>query len=143
MTFPLWMLLAFAVWTLAVLLAGVGVRRWTLILQGKAGLASFPADKPHGSPAYRRAMRAHANCVENLGVFASLVLLAAAAHLRPPGFTPMTGAVMAARVLQSLTHMAFVERSRTVAVRFGFFFVQVMAMLAMAASLGLAATHLP
>ena len=31
MTTPLWVLLAFAVWTLLVLLAGVGVHRWSRI----------------------------------------------------------------------------------------------------------------
>ena len=34
MTLSLWMLLAFAGWTLLVLLIGVGVYRWSLILTG-------------------------------------------------------------------------------------------------------------
>lgn len=59
MTLSLWMLLAFAGWTLLVLLTGVGVRRWSLIFTGRATLTSFPGGTPHGGVAYRRAVRAH------------------------------------------------------------------------------------
>jgi hypothetical protein len=66
MTIPQWVLLAFAAWTVAMLICTVGVSRWSKILGGSAKLTDFPADTPHGSPVYRRMMRAHANCVENL-----------------------------------------------------------------------------
>ena len=139
MNITLWMVLAFAAWTLAVLLAGIGVRRWALILTGRASLTSFPADTPHGDPAYRRAVRAHANCLENLPVFSAIVLAAATAGLSPAGFGTLSVVVMAARVLQTLTHMLLAESNRTVAVRFGFFFVQVIAMIIMAALVAAAA----
>ena len=58
MTLPLWMLLAFGCWTLLVMVVLVGMRRWSLILAGRAALTSFPGDTPHGDPAYRRAVRA-------------------------------------------------------------------------------------
>src|SRR4029079_2210216 len=83
MTTPLWTLLAFSGWTLLVLMTGVGIRRWCLILSGRAALASFPGDTPHGSAAYRRAVRAHAHCVENLPVYAAIVLTAEVARLAP------------------------------------------------------------
>src|SRR5262245_51011784 len=70
MSVPVWAVLAVATWTIAILILGVGMYRWSLILAGKAELKSFPGDEPHGSPLYRRAVRAHANCVENLPVFA-------------------------------------------------------------------------
>ena len=95
MTQSLWMLLGFAAWTLTVLMVGVGVRRWGLILTGRANLTSFPADTPHGSPGYRRAMRAHANCVENLPVFGAIVLTASAAHLEAAGFDQLAAVVLA------------------------------------------------
>jgi uncharacterized MAPEG superfamily protein len=139
MSLPLWMLLAFALWTLAVLAAGVGVGRWALILRGRAGPASFPGDEPHGSPAYRRATRAHANCVENLPVFAAIVLTAAVARLDPPGFGALAVAVMGARVCQTLVHMVWPVSDRTVSFRFAFFFLQLLAMTAMAVQLALAA----
>ena len=53
MTLSLWMLLAFAGWTLLVLLTGVGVYRWSLIFTGRAELTSFPGDTPHGQTAMR------------------------------------------------------------------------------------------
>ena len=132
MTLPLLMVLAFAGWTLLVLLIGIGVRRWLLIFAGKASLTSFPADTPHGSQAYRRAMRAHANCVENLPVFAAIVFVAALAHITPAHMDALAVAVMVARVGQSSVHMALPETNATIAVRFGFFLAQVVAMSTMA-----------
>jgi uncharacterized membrane protein YecN with MAPEG domain len=141
MTLSLWMLLGFASWTFAVLLVGVGVRRWALIFAGRAGLTSFPADTPHGGVAYRRAVRAHANCVENLPVFGAIVLVAAAARLNPLGFAALSVVVMTARILQTLAHAMLPETNRTVALRFGLFLTQVVAMVAMAVALAAAATE--
>jgi uncharacterized MAPEG superfamily protein len=125
------MLLAFAGWTLLVLLIGVGVYRWSLILTGRAELSSFPGDTPHGADAYRRAVRAHANCIENLPVFAAIVVTAAASHLDPPNFGVLAAATVAARVGQSSVHMLLPASNPMVAVRFSFFLVQVMTMIAM------------
>ena len=132
MNLSLWMLLGFACWTLLVLLVGVGVRRWALILSGRAALTSFPGDTVHGSPAYRRAVRAHANCVENLPVFAAVVLVASAARLNPPNFGELAVVVIVARIMQTTVHMLLSESNATIAMRFSFFLVQVLAMLTMA-----------
>lgn len=131
MTLALWMVLAFAGWTILVLLVGVGVRRWSLIFAGKANLTSFPADTPHGSTAYRRAMRAHANCVENLPVFGAIVLVAEVAGRTSSDIDVLAVIFMAARVLQTLVHMLLPETNRSVATRFAFFLVQIVAMIAM------------
>ena len=131
MSLPLWMLLAFAGWTLLVLLAGVGVRRWLLIFAGRAALASFPGDTPHGSEAYRRAVRAHANCIENLPVFGAIVLTAAVAGLTPPHMGALAVATMVGRIVQTSIHMLLPETNATVTVRFSFFLLQVLAMMAM------------
>lgn len=139
MSLALWMLLAFATWTLLVLAIGVGVYRWALIFRGVAELTSFPGDVPHGSVAYRRIVRAHANCVENLPVFAVIVLIGAVTGLHPAGTDALAATTMAARLAQSSVHMLFPERNATVGVRFSFFMVQVVAMLAMGALLGDAA----
>ncbi|MGH6816149.1 MAG: MAPEG family protein [Hyphomicrobiaceae bacterium] len=128
MTTPQWTVLAFAAWTLIVLIFGVGTRRWYLILSGEAAITSFPADTPHGSTAYRRAMRAHANCVENLPVYAAIVLVAEAARLVPSHMDTLALAIMACRVLQSSIHVLLPETESTVAVRFAFFLAQVAAM---------------
>ena len=133
MTTPLAALLGFAVWTLAVLMFTVGVHRWSLILTGRAGIHQFPADAPAGPDWYRRAVRAHANCVENLPVFASIVGVATVAGVRGAALDALALAVLGARIGQTVTQVAFPQTGRVVSVRFSFFAVQLVAMLAMAA----------
>ena len=137
MSVSLWMVLGFAVWTLLVLMGGVGLRRWSEILSGRAALTSFPADTAHGSAAYRRAVRAHANCVENLPVFTALILVAEIAQVTPPYLGTLAVVVLCARVCQSLVHMLLPETNGSVGLRFSFFLVQVVAMLSIAVLLAL------
>jgi len=73
-TVPVWALLGFAIWTVLLLLATVGVYRWSRILTGRVPIRDFRADQIDGDDWYRRAMRAHANCIENLPVFGAIVL---------------------------------------------------------------------
>jgi uncharacterized MAPEG superfamily protein len=141
MTLALWMVLAFAGWTLLVLTAGVGVGRWGLIAQGKAELTSFPGDTPHGGPALRRAVRAHANCVENLPVFASVVLVGSVAGFGSSALDALAVTVVCARIIQTSVHMVFRESNVTIGVRFSFFLVQVMATFAMGALITAAASR--
>jgi hypothetical protein len=129
MTIPLWVLLGFALWTLAILMAGIGIRRWSLILTGRAQLIDFPADVAHGSNAYRRAVRAHANCVENLPVFGAIVLVLYAAHVGSSAIDSLAVVFLIARICQSTIHMAFVETNMTVLIRFTFFLAQLVVML--------------
>ena len=79
MTIPQWALLAFAVWTILVLFGTIGVYRWSRILTGRSSISEWRADVAQGSDWYRRAMRAHMNCVENLGVFGAIVFCATVA----------------------------------------------------------------
>jgi uncharacterized MAPEG superfamily protein len=139
MSLSLWMLLGFAGWTLFVLVAGVGVPRWLLIFKGEAAIASFPGDTPHGSAAYRRAMRAHANCVENLPVFGAIVLVGAVAQLGTPDMDRLAIMTMAARIIQTSIHLLLPQTNRTVALRFTFYSVQVLAMAGMGIELVMAA----
>lgn len=143
MSLALWMLLGFAFWTLLLMVIGIGVYRWTMIFRGAAELTSFPGDVPHGSVAYRRLVRAHANCLENLPVFAVIVLVGAITGLHPAGTDALAALTMGARIVQSSVHMLFPERNATVAVRFSFFLVQAAAMLAMGALLAHAAGPAP
>ncbi len=139
MTTPVWVLLGFALWTLLVLFATVGVYRWSRILTGRAELAEFRADEPHGSDWYRRAMRAHANCVENLPVYGAITLAIVAAGARSPALDLLAIVLLAARVLQTLTHVLWTPTNRVVGVRFSFFLTQVACMFAMSAIVGLQA----
>lgn len=125
-------LLGFTLWTLAVLTFTVGVHRWTRILMGKAAINEFPADAPAGPGWYRRATRAHLNCIENLPVFTAIVFVAWAAGVQTPLLDWLGVVILSARILQTSTHVAFPESARTVAIRFTFFSVQLVAMIVMA-----------
>jgi uncharacterized MAPEG superfamily protein len=131
MSIPMWSLIAFAGWTLFILLAGIGVSRWSKILTGRKQLTDFPADQPHGSVAYRRILRAHLNCVENLPVYAVIVLGLELGQVGYPLIDRLAIIVMGARILQSLTHMLFTETNLTVLIRFLFFIAQIICMIAM------------
>lgn len=134
MTIALYCWLAFAVWTLALLAFTIGVYRWNLILRGARDIHSFRADASEDSPDwYRRATRAHLNCVENLPVFGALVAIASFERLSSPAFDVLACTVVVARVAQSLTHVSFPISARSVAVRFTFFSIQLVCMLAQAA----------
>jgi len=133
MTTPVWVLLGFAVWTLLTLIATVGVYRWSLILVGRTAIGEWRADVAQGSDWYRRAMRAHANCVENLPVYGALVLVLVATGIRDAWLDSLALTMLGARVLHTLVHVALPQTNPVAAVRFTLFFVQVACMLAMAA----------
>ena len=129
MTTPLFILLGFAGWTLLTLLGGVSILRWRQILNGTATFTDFPADTPHGSPAYRRAMRAHANCLENLPVYGAIVVVITAMGLKLPLLDDLAIGFMAARIFQTVIHILCTETSLTVALRFLFFFTQIICLI--------------
>ena len=139
MTVPQWALLGFSVWTLLVLFGAVGVYRWSRILTGRARIFQWQADRPQGSDWYQRAMRAHMNCVENLPVFAAIVLCATAAGADSRLLDVLAGTILIARVCQTTVHLACAPSDGAASVRFAFFFVQALGMLAMAAAVAAAA----
>ena len=121
---PELMLLGFAIWTLVLLFATVGVYRWSRIFRGSARISEFRADQITGQDWYQRSMRAHANCVENLPVFATLVYVLHAGGIVSPAVNAACAVVLAARIAQSLVHVCFVQTDRVNSVRFAFYFVQ-------------------
>lgn len=139
MSVPVWVLLAFAAWTVLTLMGTVGVYRWRRILAGRASPADFPADRAHGAAWYRRAMRAHANCVENLPLYAAVVVAGLAAGVRDGAFDALALLLLAARVAQTLVHVGASGTAFTVSVRFAFYFVQIVCMTAMGVIVALAA----
>jgi len=66
---PVWVLLGFAAWTMVILFTTVGTYRWSRIFTGRAEISEWQADEQQGSDWYRRAIRAHLTCVENLPVY--------------------------------------------------------------------------
>lgn len=131
MAIPMWMLLGFAAWTILLMSATVGVYRWTRILSGRATVSGFPGDKVEGEDWYRRSMRAHANCVENLPVFGAIVLALYVAGVRGHIIDLLSVLVLASRVLQSLVHVSHVQTDGYVAVRFSLLCVQLASFVAL------------
>jgi uncharacterized MAPEG superfamily protein len=116
--------LGFAAWTLCIVVVGIGGTRIPKVISGKAKPIDFPGDVAHGGERYRRIMRAHANCVENLPIFGAVVVAAAVAGLRGGLFDTLPEAYLAARVAQSVTHIAS-GGATAVNIRFSFFIVQI------------------
>ena len=128
MTIPQWSLICFALWTLLTMIFTIGVTRWYLILTGKSRPREFRADKPHGTPRYRRSMRAHSNCVENLPVYGAIILGLTLLKLDSPLLNLLAIIFIIARICQTLTHVVFVDTNRMVTIRFSFFFIQLVIM---------------
>jgi uncharacterized MAPEG superfamily protein len=128
-TVPVWMLVGFAAWTVLLLLATVGVYRWSRILTGRVPIRSFRADRIEGADWYLRAMRAHANCIENLPVFGAIVFGLYVGNVSSALVDGLAVAVLVARIMQSLVHVCFVQTNAVASVRFGFFFVQILSFL--------------
>ena len=124
MTVPVWMLLAFAMWTVLLLLFTIGIYRWSRIFSGRVAIRDFPADAAGGEDWYRRATRAHANCIENLPVFGAIVFGLHVGHVAGTMVDALAVTVVIARIFQSLVHVSFVHTNTVASVRFGFYFVQ-------------------
>jgi len=124
MTVPVWMLLGFATWTALLLLFTIGTYRWSRIFSGRVAIRNFPADASGGEDWYRRATRAHANCIENLPVFGAIVFALQVSNVTGPLVNALAVSVLVARILQSMVHVCFVHTNTVASVRFTFFFVQ-------------------
>lgn len=114
-------LTGFIAWTLALLVL-MELIRTRLVLGGQVRADGFRPDNANLSPFMQRLARAHANCLEGLPVFGGLLLVAIATgrgHLTDP----LAGALLAARVGQSLVHLASVSAA-AVTLRFTLFAVQ-------------------
>jgi uncharacterized MAPEG superfamily protein len=132
-TIPVAVLLGFAGWTLATLLLTIGWYRWSRIFTGRAAIHEFEADAGRAAGWYQRAHRAHANCLENLPLYAALVVAIAVSGVAHPALDALALVLLGARVAQTVTHVAFCPTQRAVAVRFAFFLTQLVCMVAMGA----------
>ncbi len=124
---PFLCLLGFAGWTVLLVLA-LGAWRVQQVLAGRARPNAFPSDVPHGPEPYRRLIRAHANCVENLPVLAAVLLTAAVLGFDPPVLGTLSVVYLSARVMQSIAHVAS-GRSLAVNFRFAFFVTQLVCLV--------------
>ena len=138
MNIPALILLGFAAWTLVILSVGVGGYRWALILSGRASVAGWRADAPQGADWYQRVMRAHMNCVENLPVYGAIVVALTVVGLRSPFIDGLSETMLAARIGQTLVHVALRQTNAVVSVRFTLFSIQLICMFAMGAAAAVA-----
>jgi uncharacterized MAPEG superfamily protein len=129
MTVPVWTLLGFATWTVLLLAATVGVYRWSRIFTRRGSIRDFRGDHVEGEDWYKRAMRAHANCIENLPVFGAIVFALYVGGVSSATTNFLAGVVLAARIAQSLVHVAFVQTNTAVSIRFSFFSLQLASFL--------------
>ncbi len=114
-------LLGFLSWTLFLLVL-MEVIRSKLVLSRQVPANGFTPDNAGLSPFMQRLARAHANCLEGLPLFGGFMLLAVVAG--KPGVTdPLALVLLAARVVQSVIHLASTSPAAVTA-RFMAFTVQ-------------------
>ena len=133
MSIPVWVLLAFAVWSMLVLILTVGTYRWGLIFAGRVQVNEFRADQIEGSDRYRRAMRAHLNCLENLPIYGAIVLVIVVSGAQSAALDSLALTLIGARIAQTLIHVSWQQTNLLAYLRFGFFFVQLICMFWMTA----------
>ena len=104
MSITLQALLGFIAWTLCLLVLMEGIRSW-LVLKGAVPANRFDPENSNLSPFMQRLARAHANCLEGLPLFGGLMLVAVVAG-RATVTDPLAWVLLAARVVQSLIHLA-------------------------------------
>jgi hypothetical protein len=122
MPLPLLCLLGYAGWTMVLIVAVLSLRGLE-VLAGRKRFNEFPGGVPHGGDAYWRLYRAHANVVENLPLFAVVVLVGTTLHVATPTFERLPAVALGARVVQSLAHVTS-GSVPAVIIRFSAFAVQ-------------------
>ena len=99
-----WALTGFIAWSLALLVLMESIRSW-LVLSKAVPANGFNPDNSNLSPFMQRLARAHANCLEGLPIFGGLLLVAVVAG-KPQATDSLAFLFLAARILQSVIHLA-------------------------------------
>ena len=114
-------LTALIAWTLALLVLMEAIRS-KMVLTKQVAANGFVPDNSNLSPFMQRLARAHANCIEGLPIFGGLLLVALVTD-RTATTDPLAYALVAARVVQSVIHLASPSPT-AVTLRFTAFAVQ-------------------
>lgn len=114
-------LTGFIAWSLALLVLMEAIRS-RMVMRKEIAANGFRPDNANLSPFMQRLARAHANCVEGLPIFGGLMLVALVTD-RAGVTDPLAPAFLAARVIQSMIHLASLS-SAAVSARFTAFAVQ-------------------
>jgi uncharacterized MAPEG superfamily protein len=91
----------------------------------QAAIREFAYPEMKGRDWYKRAMRAHGNCVENLPVYGAVVVAIVASGIRAPMLDLLACVMLGARVVHSVIHVAFEQTSKVLVARSSFFTVQI------------------
>jgi len=116
----------FAAWTLVLAFVMVNHRVY-FVLTGQRKINSFTPDGSGVSAFQQRACRAHANCYENLPVFAALILVAVTAG-RSAITDSLAMIAVYCRMAQSTVHLISISQP-AVMVRATFYTVQMLIMV--------------
>ena len=98
-------LVLYALWAIALVLM-VAADRVLMVIRGTAKADSFTPGVPHGSDSYWRINRAHLNTLENLPIFAAIVLCGWVVGMETATFNRLAMVVVVARIVQSAIHIA-------------------------------------
>jgi uncharacterized MAPEG superfamily protein len=131
MTIPVWVLLLFAGWALVLLFGTVGYFRWSRILTGRATIREWRADEEQGTDWYKRATRAHANCLENLPIYTAVAIALLVTKASSPWLDTLAIVVLVARIAQSTLHIGPKQTETIAGARFGCYAVQIVCMIIM------------
>jgi uncharacterized MAPEG superfamily protein len=121
MTPTLTALAGFVAWSLFLLVLMEAIRAW-LVLTRVVPANGFDPANSGLSPFMQRLARAHANCIEGLPIFGGLLVIAEVAG-KSALTDPLAYVFLAARIVQSLVHLASVS-APAVTLRFSAFAVQ-------------------
>ncbi len=91
----------YAIWAM-VLVLSVSAVRVHQVFTGRAEIAHFAMGAPQVAEPYSRLARAHMSTIENLPIFATVVLAGWAAGASGPVFDVLAVIVVGARAIQSL-----------------------------------------
>ncbi len=97
-------LVFYALWAIALALMIIADRA-LLVMRGTP-VSTFTSGTPHGTDSYWRINRAHINTVENLAIFAAIVLAGWVAGMETHLFNTLAVIVVVARVIQSVIHIS-------------------------------------
>ena len=112
-------------WWLVLILGGAV---WLLVMAGRMQVNVFAADGSNTPGTFgQRLVRAHANCVENVPLFAA-VLLYAMVTGQSQVTDPLAPILLGARILQSVVHLISTS-ALAVWIRFAAFFVQLLILI--------------
>lgn len=114
-------LTGFIVWSLALLVL-MELLRSRLVMTRRIAANGFTPDNANLSPFMQRLARAHANCIEGLPIFGGLMLVALVSDAASVT-DPLACALLGARIVQSLIHLASLSPA-VVTARFIAFAVQ-------------------